>query len=117
MNQGYGYPQNNVYGNNLNNSQSPNGWNQYNNQSYVQPNPYMQNTGGYNYPPQGYQQLGSIQTITMDGIILSLSMRTVVNVSFRYCPNVGYQQPNMYASQPRTQGPYNQAYNQYNPYR
>jgi hypothetical protein len=34
-----------------------------------------------------------------------------------YNPNVGYQQPNMYASQPRPQGPYNQAYNQYNPYR
>lgn len=58
MNQGYGYPQNNVYANNLNNSQRPNGWNQYNNQGYVQPNPYMQNTGGYNYPPQGYQQQG-----------------------------------------------------------
>ena len=48
---------------------------------------------------------------------LQFSESAVVIKDGTYNPNVGYQQPNMYTSQPRTQGPYNQAYNQYNPYR
>lgn len=56
MNQSYGYPQNNNFGNNQYNAQRPNGWNQYNNQGYGQTTPYVQNNTGYNYPPQNYPQ-------------------------------------------------------------